>query len=611
MRLQARVRIDAVRGVTSSVHRLRRRAFWLAALLVAVVSACGQPAGKVSFKVDWLDGPPDDVNLLSVSVLAPGEDGDDEHVAASASAATLGTIDAIALEVPNGSGLVLAVEVLESAAADARVLQYGRSLPFDVRPGSIKEVSLDVAMRRTPNFAEDGGVDLKLHGSTLLGESTAEVLVKGFRGTELVVAGDPAMVLGRRSYEVPLSASQSEVAGEAEEGVLIEYDLDDACTLEVCPDGERVLYFRLFNGLGYSSKTVSLTLGLDRVAPEVVPGSTSYALFPPEFCPLSSVEKLGLAGRFEVLVAFSEPLASPPEFWLGQGETRAIMDVEEVGGTVYRGGLQLPFESELSDGPAVVSLLAEDFAGHIMEVTLGADGEPCGGDQCQLSGAVQVDTTAPVPPARSAWDQTLDLRYPWGAAATEGKPLRRVDVMGDAFNEAGTVVVRSAPMGETIIDARPFSPGVETPIGIEWGGQGGLYVQLYDGACNASDATLSEGGAQASEVRQVRWIATMAEDSGGGTDNPHKLFSSVPFDGTSPRFGDEDVLSHQAGKSAVAGFDDGAAVEVSSDEAPWHLWQRTDVSPQARSRSAAVLHEAFEEVVVFGGESSNYSLGDT
>ena len=117
-------------------------------------------------------------------------------------------------------------------------------------------------------------------------------------------------------------------------------------------------------------------VSLDFAAPEVVPGSVSLALIPPDGWPLRA--PLAVTGGVRVTLGFSvnEPLAAPPAVTAHSGATTLEFQVEATTAASSAAWLDLPAGVELAQGAYAIEASLTDRAGNTATPAVEPPGGP-------------------------------------------------------------------------------------------------------------------------------------------------------------------------------------------------------------------------------------------
>ncbi len=220
--------------------------------------------GTFSIVFQWQDDVPEDITNLGVWGKVEKEG---LQIAESAILTYQDGVQLDFISVPNGSGLVVYVEIKEAVDKTSRTLYFGQSEPFSLEAGKHAEVPIRLSLNPTPSVPievtdestisilealETGGY-VKSNNVTLLfhAEKAATVLLandEDFLSTSLLER--------RLEYLEKDDAGRYKFSG---------WDLNAG--LVDTEDGARAVFIKFKNEYGYESETVSQKIILDTHPP--------------------------------------------------------------------------------------------------------------------------------------------------------------------------------------------------------------------------------------------------------------------------------------------------------------------------------------------------------
>ncbi|MFT3914925.1 MAG: hypothetical protein QM704_12660 [Anaeromyxobacteraceae bacterium] len=279
------------------------------------------------------------------------------------------------------------------------------------------------------------------------------------------------------------------------------------------PEGSLTLVIDTVSDAGVPSRfEKTQAVQLDFTPPALAPDtlSTGFAVPPGVKDVVGSVSALGPGGEATVHFAVTEALDG--------GATLELEPAEALGQACDAPvGTFFTCHVPLTAPPA-----AQGAHGLFARVT-----DPAGNEARLSLGSITIDTVAPAPPDVVTAGRILYSRVPWGADATSG--VRSFSLTGGAGAvEAGARLVVFD--GATLANASRIGGGQADGSGavptfdLVPADRARVYVAAVDGAGNVSDADGALAGAQAVQVRDVAWTATLAGKTAlDAFTNPHRL----------------------------------------------------------------------------------------
>jgi len=283
-------------------------------LLLFVIASvgCGPEPGRLSLSLAWRDEPSGIVYLwvrveAREDVAAPGSAlasvGPHEYEVGSKLSLSLD-------DVPNGDNLVVVAEVREEPNAGLPILYYGVSAPFSLAPGQDAHVETLLELHEPRSDQQIATVELVFSGVSpdivnvdSARNSTVRIFAASIIGA--VLANDASFSAGLTSFAFDGTDDRAKCTETNTDGLLWRDCLISGWDLLAeLPDGtagNRTVYVRFIDTLGYESRVYSATVMVDSQPPFLV----STAL---------SNEAAG-AGQSAVLsLSFQEPLSTstPP-----------------------------------------------------------------------------------------------------------------------------------------------------------------------------------------------------------------------------------------------------------------------------------------------------------
>ncbi len=410
-----------------------------------------------------------------------------------------------------GGAVVVQAAPGEAVAAGAMLLARLPGAPEWTTPDSSAGAGLLTWLVELPPDAPDGALALAVTGlaDPAGNAAQAELSIGSLRvdGTPPEIA---ALTASRdRLSDVPgfssaeLTFAVDDPAAEVEvsfDGRPIACAAVGACRFDVTPaepEGLHAVVVAARDEAGNVALAQTF-LTIDRTPPGLA--SAGAALVAGPASALEIVSSLGRGGCATVTFTSSEPLLELPAL-LPRGDPTPTI---ELAGDPATGA----FSAQVCSAPP-----GEDGA-LLLEARLV---DRAGNQQLALLPGVTLAFDAVVPPSPAVdGEATLVIlqRFPWGAEATQGRPLLQVLGLPGAVEPDGLVEVLD-PLGIELGRTRAAADGSFPAIALSGGDRDVVRVATIDGAGNASPIV---------EVRDGEWIATLGgKIAGSPYENPHRL----------------------------------------------------------------------------------------
>ena len=505
-------------------------------------------------------------------------------------------------EVVYDRGLVVEVRMVEpGAGADAPVVYFGRSAPFDFEAGQTITVPVEFNLTRGPRFVAVGTSTAALrirgerNGRVTDPAVTIELVAVG--AERLEIAQDIDFVVGRTEID-PEPFGEPAPSGT---GTLyrVPYDLNDTrgdCSSEpgepspLRCEGPRLLTVRLSGG-GFVSPVRDARTILD-TRPPMVASNVTYE--PASDNVLERVQVAKEGTRITVTLVADEQIELPDSFVAGVGESSLVFARTAVND--FGGRYEVTVEPGLIDGVYIPALTLSDLAGN--PTTLTAFDDP-----------IRVDVTAH--PLLVDQTRVSYIRSPVGNPDAEtlvepdGTPGHTISAGIELFAlapadgldpastlPAGTFLLADGstptrlriwaePTRRTLLGtARPDAAGAWPRTGLRLVNLDApqVYVTGVDAAGNESPPT---------SIVNNWYVASSARSA----LSPHQVTRA-------PRATGPLVEREVAGDAALA-----------DAEVAW--MNRTAAAPSARYNAPMAYDSGRGRVVLFGGFDGNGPLNDT
>jgi len=277
------------------------------------------------------------------------------------------------------------------------------------------------------------------------------------------------------------------------------------------PEGSLTLVIDTVSDAGVPSRfEKTRAIELDFTPPVLVPDtlSTTYAL--PANAVVDTVTAIGLGGHADLLFAVNEATTGAVTLELEPAEALGQSCGAPVG-SFYSCAVPLA-QAPAAQGAHAVFANVTDVAGNSARLALGT---------------ITLDTVAPPAPDVVTAGRIVYTRAPHGSDATGGQKAFSIAASAGAV-EAGArlVVFDGAQTGGASLIGRgdTNAAGAAAAIPLVPADRARVYVAAVDAAGNVSDADAGTAGAQAVQVRDVEWVATLAGKVALDTfSNPHRL----------------------------------------------------------------------------------------
>lgn len=330
------------------------------------------------------------------------------------------------------------------------------------------------------------------------------------------------------------------------------------------------------------------TLRFDFAAPSVT--SAVGSLLPDATNPLESVAALKDGTTYRLVIATSEPVEEPTARIVCGGDSEELVAVSEPLATIFELELQLTAAMPFADGSCTIEVDLQDLAGNVAE-GLEVD-------------SVTVDRTTPIAAQAIHAEHLLHVRFPWGAAQTQGIAVQYVASAGidraSAVADTPIAAAAFAMTSETLAQARAYTKplagdflGTSQPVTSGWSpirlgviDSPEVWLSVVDHAGNESEAM---------RVPDVLWVATLGRKKARSfVENPHKLDVRSRL---TPPEGAADAA--EVGDVDGVGLPDGVVASVRG-AATWANLQANHV-PYRRS-AVALFHDAWRrQTIMYGG----------
>jgi hypothetical protein len=359
------------------------RKSWLVVATLAAVCACADAPGSFTVHFSWVKGesPASLPHPLFLYGFVDATPGSTVHTAVSGPNPYTPGGSLSFGNVPNGTGLVLTVELLDSPGQAAQVIAYGKSAPFDLQAG--KHITVDVALELHTVTAIPASGGVQINGETDGEVRTPTVDLELFADATAVgarISNLPALPAG--SGTVTVSALTPDPATVAPDGFrafrYTGWNLDEglpaACAAGMLCQRSVYVFFTDQNGIPSETSNTAVTLNRENPGLSVI------------VSPLPPVAA-GLGTTVILATTPSEPLTKAPVPHVFK--TSDTGGMSEVGGFFGAplAGTQYTFEHQVSLSDAqttyYVTFDLVDIAGN---------SDAIGADQ---SYQFAIDTTAP------------------------------------------------------------------------------------------------------------------------------------------------------------------------------------------------------------------------
>ena len=240
-------------------------------LILLITSCAGDTApGTFSVTFQWDDPPPDDTSSLGVWGKV---ERDGLQLAESLVVAYTDGVELDFSDVPNGTGLVIAVEIKEAVQLSSRTIYFGMSEPFTLEAGKHVEVEVKLSLKHTPDIplSEMMGGSQYFHFPDATGPEDCQDCYTNQRMLDIVFKAEHAShVVISNIDNFPEDHSMTlwlETLTQNTDGfyTIPAWDLDKG--LSDTSDGIRTVYFKLVGSQDYYSKVESRELILDTHPP--------------------------------------------------------------------------------------------------------------------------------------------------------------------------------------------------------------------------------------------------------------------------------------------------------------------------------------------------------
>lgn len=408
------------------------------------------------------------------------------------------------------------------------------------------------------------GLDGAVSTNVALGRLTVDGVAPELAGPVVVspaVAGPLEPVLVTVTADEELSATPS-ASLQFSDATTAELRLDSVAarvaTFSITPTVEAPLIGGLVDltleiqDVAGNSSTVSVPgpLVVDATGPVPLSTVTSLRLEPLNGNPQPDLGALGDHARARVVLAFDEPLASPPTL-----STEGPGDLPEfrlllAAGTTYEYELRIDDSvdtSTLASGTYPVTFTAADLLGNVTRDPLGV--------------SIELDLVSP--PAPDTGDGSiLHVRYPWGLPDADtpaqwlelganAVTLGQERVLPEIIVYDRADIANAVELARGTVDSDGSLPRLDLPA-VD---RPEVFVATLDEAGNL----MGESATTARRVDYGRWVANLAQKRAGRfAPNPHRILRTQRRDGS---FNDFDEVSDYAG---VVGRDDSSTLALPS-----------------------------------------------
>jgi hypothetical protein len=301
---------------------------------------------------------------------------------------------------------------------------------------------------------------------------------------------------------------------------------------------------------------------LDFLAPDVAPGTVSRDITPPAGSLVQDPDALGAGSSVAIRFAATEALSS---LAIETTPSALAFSCAEPIGTFYTCTFTLG--AAVAEGDYQLTASLTDLAGNNARVAL-LGGVP-----------LTLDATVPPVPAVATTGAITYRRAPYGSAARNGATHFDIRGAAGAVEPGSTVVVfddpdvaSAAELGRATADAL----GGFAATDLVRADRPRIYITVLDRAGNPSDDS-AQPGLQASLVRDVEWIGTLAGKTANDTfSNPHSFRERGWFGPSLDQHGaievgdDDGMLARADGEGpSVVGAGSWAHIDPSSVGSSW------------------------------------------
>ncbi len=342
----------------------------------------------------------------------------------------------------------------------------------------------------------------------------------------------------------------------------------------------------------------STTVVLDFTAPTVIVDTVDLQLIPDGSNLLFSkgISTAGVGTTIQVNFVSDEPLVGLPTL---RSAPRNLG--WSVSGTGNHVGTHTLSSAAIPQGAYTLSVTLVDMAGN--------------SNTLDLAPNFMVDTVPPPRPAVDIEGRIILTRAPWGSSASEtplsisaGAGSVESDAWVFAYDNADTTAPSTGLLGQRrATSVGGFgSAGAQSNFSVTGGDLVSLYITAVDQAGNSSDDdNVALNGVQATEVRDVDWIASLGGKRAGDTfSNPHRFTSRPHY---RPSFFQRGSAEQGDDAFSSLGAQDGLL--FTSETAGYWVREQTVVYPHRRFNPAMVYDSSRGRMVMYGGSDNSFSAG--